>query len=143
MADDLSVPGVSGAAPRWGRIRAADGRVVSVRRRWLPLSASIVETLYLAGIGRPRDGVCVVDYHVDRGSPDYVTLDMVHSARRTGLATVMAAERCLDAIARQRAARGIVAHVTNPRITDRLLRRLGWVPHQTHWRGRHWIKRFE
>jgi hypothetical protein len=48
----------------------------------------------------------------------------------------------LDEIARIKGAHAIVCHVTNGRISDRLLRRWGWEAHCLNWKGRHFIKRF-
>ena len=53
-----------------------------------------------------------------------------------------AATLVLDAIAELKHINAIVCHVTNERITDRLLHRWGWEEHCQDWPGRHFIKRF-
>jgi len=89
-----------------------------------------------------RGDRCELFYHQPIGNPGYLSLSYVHSGARTSLSTVYLAGLVLDEIARLHRAHAIVCHVTNDRITDRLMQRLGWQAHCQQWSGRHFIKRF-
>lgn len=89
----------------------------------------------------PQDR-CELFFHQPRTSPGFLTLSYVRSGPHTSLSTFFAATLILDELAQLQKAHAIVCHVTNHRITDRLLGRWGWEPHCLDWRGRHFIKRF-
>jgi hypothetical protein len=85
---------------------------------------------------------CELFYYQPLGSPGYLCLSYVRSGARTSLGSFYLATLALDAIARVRRTKAILCHVTNDRISDRLMHRWGWQPHCHHWKGRHYIKRF-
>lgn len=128
---------------RAGRIVAESGRVVEVRRRWMPYRASLPEVFFERTFRPQPPGRCVLDYHLPRRCPGYITLDYVRSGRDTSFASFRAAIFALDRVADLHAAEAIVCHVTTPSLSDRLLRRWGWQQHCLQWKGRHWIKRFD
>ena len=134
---------VNAATLRVGRIIVDDGVPAVVRRRWLPVTASVMGVYWDIFAGRGNHRRCEIDFHVPWGSPGFVTLDYIRAGRRTGYGNLRRAVRALEQYARDRRSHAIVAHVTNPMITDRLLTRLGWEQHCLHWRGRHWIRRLE
>lgn len=127
---------------RCGRIVMRNGQLVEIRQRFLGSSASVAQVWWQARFGRCREDICVLDYHIPRGLPRFLTLDYIRSGAGTRYKTFIGACHVLDAIAELRGADAIVAHVTNAAISDRLLTRLGWQRHLKHWRGRHWIRRF-
>lgn len=128
---------------RAGRIVVRDGNLWDIRRRYLPGAASVVQAIWQAGWGRSTGSDCVIDYHTPWGMPAFLTLDYMRSGRMAGYRSFCKAVQTLEAIAEQRNAYAIVAHITNSSITDRLLRRWGWQPHCLEWKGRHWIKRLD
>jgi hypothetical protein len=128
---------------RCGRIIVCDGELVAVRRRFFNASASIAQVMWQAGWGRSDNSQCVIDYHSPLGMPGFITLDYIRSGQKAGYRTLRQAVRTLEQIARIKQVHAIVAHVTNPLITDRFLTRLGWQQHCLTWKGRHWIRRFE
>ncbi|EMI45964.1 hypothetical protein [Rhodopirellula sp. SWK7] len=125
-----------------GRIIMRAGRLVSVEQHWLRSPVSIAQVWWESNHGRLRGDECLLDYHVPRGLPSFMTLDYIRSGSETSYRTFIGACHVLNEIARLRRADAIVAHVTNVRISDRLLERLSWQRHQEHWRGRHYIRRF-
>ncbi|MFM7739370.1 MAG: hypothetical protein ACKO9H_08200, partial [Planctomycetota bacterium] len=73
---------------------------------------------------------------------NYLTLAYIHTSWATPYRTFNAALRVLDQVAEFKRSDAILCDVTNPRITERLLRRQGWERHLEQSRRRHWIKRF-
>lgn len=118
------------------------GRLVSVRRRRFGRTRTVVGAMWDAGWGRPSHDRCYLHYRRPRSVPGYIVLDYIQSGRTAGYRTFREATRVLDAIAVLCRSQAVVAHVTNPLVTDRLMQRLGWQRHLEHWRGRHFIRRF-
>mgnify|MGYP001547403131 CR=1 FL=1 len=129
---------------RWrcARIVMRGGKLECVQRRWLTGSVSVAQVWWQGYYGRRDDDVCWLDYHQPWGMPAFLTLDYIHSGRRAGYKSFIGACNVLDEIARLRGTSAIVAHVSNEKISDRLLERVGWQRHLDHWSGRHWIRRF-
>lgn len=125
-----------------GRIVTERARFTSVFGRWWPYWGNWCEYLWDARFRGVRGDRCELYYHVPWSAPTFLTLAYVHSGRQTSLSTVYAATLVLDEIARLKQSQAIVCHVTNERISDRLLERWGWQPHCRDWPGRHFIKRF-
>lgn len=140
---DLELESSRVARLRCGRIEVTDGRLVAVHPRRMVAAASVAGVWWDIFAGRGDHQRCEIDFHVPRGMPAFVTLDYIRAGRRAGYANFRRAVRTLEQIAIIKGSHAIVAHVTNPMITDRLLTRLGWQEHCLNWRGRHWIRRFE
>lgn len=137
---DQNVPRV--ALWRQGRIVTQAGRLIGVHGRWWPhwgSWAQVIWDLHTRHVGGDR---CELFYYEAWNNPGYLTLSYIHSGAQTSLSTLYLATLALDEIARLRNSQAIVCHVTNDRITDRLLRRWGWQAHCPDWSGRHFIKRF-
>src|SRR6056297_1561431 len=129
---------------RWrcGRIRFSQGRFCHVQRKYFAGSVSVAQVWWQAHYGRRKDDEGWLDYHQPLGMPGFLTLDYLSCGRQAGYATLSGLCHALDQIAKIRRAVAIVAHVTNGRISDRFLTRMGWQPHCESMRGRHWIRRF-
>ncbi|MEM9827706.1 MAG: hypothetical protein AAF958_14030 [Planctomycetota bacterium] len=124
-----------------GRIICEQDRPPVIRRRFFSTSASLAAVWWHAGLGRQDGTHCILDYHVPMGMNAFLTLDYIRSGSRAGYGVFRQSVRVLEQIAIARGSHAIVAHVTNPLISDRLLGRLGWERHCLHWRGRHFIRR--
>jgi len=125
-----------------GRIVTERGQLQAVYGRWWPHSGNMLQVYWdqlFRGLARDR---CELFYHAPLSAPQFLTVDFVHSGPATSWGTLYAASLILDEIAKIRGASAIVGHVTNRRISDRLLRRWGWEAHCLNWKGRHFIKRF-
>ena len=129
---------------RWrcGRIVMQAGKLVRIERRLMCGSASMAQVWWQAKYGRTDDDLVWLDYHQPFGMPAFLTLDYVHSGSKAGYRSFIGAINLLSDIARIRGAKAIVAHVSNGKISDRLLLRQGWQQHMPKWNGRHWIRRF-
>ncbi|MBX3422381.1 MAG: hypothetical protein KF752_12585 [Pirellulaceae bacterium] len=129
---------------RWrcGRIISQDGSLQCVQIRWWPYRGNCLQAM-LDRRWRPGWGDrCELYFHQPHGTGKFLSLSYLRSSARTSLSTVYVALLGLDEQARIRGADAIVCHVTNDRISDRLMRRWGWQPHCSGWPGRHYIKRF-
>jgi hypothetical protein len=127
---------------RAGKIVTENGQLRAVYGRWWPHAGNLLQVLWDINFRSPGHDRCQLFYHQPRSSPGFLSLGYIHSGPRTSLATFYAATLVLDEIARLKAAQAVVCHVTNSRITDRLLERWGWEAHCPNWSGRHFIKRF-
>ncbi len=124
-----------------GRIVTRNGRLQAIYGRWWPYSANLLQVHCDMSFRHLPDDRCELYYHEPRSAAGFITLSYVRTGPRTSLATLYAATLVLDEIARIKHSNAIVCHVTNRRISDRLLNRWGWQAHCQHWRGRHFIKR--
>ncbi len=125
-----------------GRIVVEDGRLQAVYGRWWPYYADAVQAHLDAAFRMVRRDRCELFYHSAKSSNGFLTLDYLRAGPHTTLSTLYGATLVLDEIARLKQSVAIVAHVTNERISNRLLERLGWQAHCLTWKGRHFIKRF-
>jgi hypothetical protein len=124
-----------------GRIVTQRGRLEAIYGRWWPHWGSMLQVQWDTRARALQQDRCELFYHQPTAAPGFLTLAYVHSGPRTSLGTFYAATLVLDEIARLKDSLAIVAHVTNLRISDRLLERWGWEAHCPHWSGRHFIKR--
>ena len=85
---------------------------------------------------------CCLYWHRPWFQSKVVALDYVRSGPQTSVATFHAAVCLLDEVARSSSSLAAVCHVTNQRISERLLQRWGWERHCLNWSGRHYIRRY-
>lgn len=130
------------AIPLRGRIHVRGGELKAINSRWLPGMASTMQIWFDSRSRQSRTDHCYLDYRASRRVPGYLTLEYIRCRPGTSYASFCVAVRVLDAIAHQRQALAIFAHVGTTRISDRLLKRFGWQPHAAKLGGRQWIKRF-
>jgi hypothetical protein len=126
---------------RSGRIVVQNGRLDAIYGRWLAYQGNLVQVLWDRHLRMMTEDRCELYYHSPRSSSGTLTLDYVRSGPRTSLSSFYGATLVLDEIARLKQAMIMVCHVTNDRISDRLLKRWGWQSHCPDWSGRHFIKR--
>ncbi|MCA9126699.1 MAG: hypothetical protein KDB22_06430 [Planctomycetales bacterium] len=127
---------------RAGKIVTQEGSLRMVSGRWLPYCGNMLQFLWDTKLRTMRGDRCELFYHQPLGSSEFITLSYTRSGATTSLATFYAATLVLDEIARLKGSKAIVCHVTNSRISDRLMARWGWQQHCLQWSGRHFIKRF-
>lgn len=127
---------------RCGRIVTAGGRLKFVQRRWLGYRASLWRVAWEQRF-RPESAItCELFYHHGWMSSDFLVLGYVRSHPQASLASFYCATLVLDEIARLKRSHAIVTELSNPRLSDRLMKRWGWDQHCLTWPGRHYIKRF-
>ena len=127
-----------------GVIEAAAGRVERVTRRRWPTTVVAASLFAPTSFGKLRGAPdrCRLYFNQPRSCPNYLTLKFVATTPGTSYATFRAALIGLDALAQLRGIDAIVCEAANPRISERLLARLGWERHHLRSRRRHYIKRF-
>jgi hypothetical protein len=132
-------------ARRYGVIEARCGAMRAVHLRPFPKFASHAEawTDRVTRNWRRAEDVCWLFYNEPRSCPGFLTLAYLVSSNKTSLASVQAALAALDEIARVKRSDAIVCDASNLRLSDRIMRRYGFVRHAETLGGRNFIKRFE
>ncbi|MBI1904293.1 MAG: hypothetical protein HYS13_24625 [Planctomycetia bacterium] len=137
---------------RYGQIEVRGGRLVRISFRlwpkfvfWLGLRWSEFCRPKRRPQGNANDESgdrCLVYYDQPFWHRNFLALKYVASSPGTSLRTLRAAAAALDLVARIKGSDAILCDVTNPRISNRALRRFGWAPLRiTAWR-RIFIRRF-
>jgi hypothetical protein len=128
----------------YGMIEVSRGKFDRVQLKPWPKLGSIVEARWVSywkNTRRPHDG-CRLFYNQPLQHRSFLALTYLESSLNTSLETVFTALRVLDRIAYIKRSDAILAEISNERISDKLLRRLGWERHREQSRQRNWIKRF-
>ena len=127
-----------------GIIETVAGELRSVRLRPWPKLASLPELWPLGPRYHSRGDAdrCLLYFNQPRRLPNYLALRYVVSTQGTSYRTFRAALVVLDSIAEIKQIDAIVCDAGNVRLSERLMARLGWEPHQpSHWH-RNYIRRF-
>lgn len=127
-----------------GVIEVTGGRLLRVRLRPWPRIVSLAETRIAGRLYHrhwPGDH-CRLYFNQPRSFPNFLVLKYAVTSAGTSWRTFHRALEALDHIARIKRSDALLCEASNRRISDRLLARLGWVPHCPG-RRRHFIKRFE
>jgi hypothetical protein len=130
---------------RYGVIEVVDGRLRRVLLRPWPKILVGPEVLWLGRwMHQRRSGDRLLLYYNHPWRfPKFLALAYALSARETSLRSVHVGMGVLDEIARLKNSDALLCDAGNLRISDRLMRRFGWVPHcPASWWHRHFIKRF-
>jgi len=128
---------------RYGVIRVEEGNFHSLTLRPWPKLISRLEIETLGRWKHRRGGdQCRLYFNFPLSSPGFLTLAYVESTRQTTWKTLRRSLEVLDWVAEVRQANAIVCELSNEKITDKAMRRVGWEPHCEHLAGRHFIKRF-
>ncbi|MCH2182271.1 MAG: hypothetical protein MK108_09725 [Mariniblastus sp.] len=129
---------------RYGLIEIRDGQFFAIHFRPWP---RIITALEVNSIGRwkhrhlTRDR-CLLYFNQPIRHRNFLALKYIFSSQGSSCRTLHQATKTLDCVARIKRSDAIVTEVFNRRISDRLMRRLGWVPHCPERSGHHYIKRF-
>lgn len=129
---------------RYGVIVCRQGRFEAIQFRPWPKIVSVAEVRFWGSRRQERAAAdeCLLYYNQPLQHSNYLTLAYIHTNWATPYRTFNAALRVLDQVAEFKRSDAILCDVTNPRITDRLLRRQGWIRHLEQSPRRQWIKRF-
>jgi hypothetical protein len=129
---------------RYGVIETARGELSRIDFRPFPKWISIVEIVYqqYRFHRRRTENRCLIYYNAPRRCPAYLVAAYILTFAGTRYDTVHRACDVLDEVARIRQSEAIVCHVTNRRMSDRVMERFGWRKQAIHPRRRHFIKRF-
>jgi hypothetical protein len=130
---------------RYGIIVVENGQFQRVVLRPWPKILVGPEVLWLGRwLHQRRGGDRVVLYYNHPWRfPNFLTLAYAISARETSMRSVRVCLEVLDEIARLKRSDALLCDAGNWRISERFMRRWGWVPHcPASWWHRHFIKRF-
>ena len=129
---------------RYGVIETAGGRFVAVHLRPWPKLLSWPELWPVGPAYHARGGAdrCWLYFNQPRQCSSFLALKYVASTRGTSYATFLAALAALDRLAELKRTDALLCDAANTRISDRLLRRLGWESHKPQRWRRNYIKRF-
>lgn len=132
------------AAARYGVIEAEAGRVAAIHLRPWPKLISWPEIWPAGPLHRARGQAdrCLLYYNQPRRHGRFLALKYVVSTAGTRYETILAAVRALDAVAELKQSDAALCDVFNPRISDRLLARLGWTAHKPQRWHRNFIRRY-
>ncbi len=125
-----------------GVIETHAGKLVAIHYRPWPRRISKLGVWFDQRFRQLPIDHCRLYWHRPWLQPAVLALDYVRSGPGTSVATFHRAVTMLDEIAMHQKSLVAVCHVTNQRISDRLLARWGWQAHCTHWSGRHFIRRY-
>lgn len=129
---------------RYGTIEVVSGELHRIRLRPWPRHGYVWEAKWLSG-WKARVGdrdTCRLHYKQPIGHQRFLALSYIESTLDTRWKSVRTAMETLDTIAFIKQSNAIVTEVTNARVTDRLMERLGYERHLESSGGRHFIKRF-
>lgn len=128
----------------YGMIEIEDEQLVAIQLRPWPKLISAVEAAWIGGWKHRRDkkNRCVLYYNQPMAHQNFLTLAYVQSTLGTSYASFRQSLMVLDHVAMIKGSDAILCEVTNLRISDRFLRRMGWERHMENSKKRHWIKRF-
>ena len=129
---------------RYGVIEAVDARLSGIHLRPWPKMISLPEALWLGRWNHQRlpGDRCWLYYNQPLGHSNFLAVKYIVSARDCSFATLKAAMTVLEEVARIKNSDAALCHITNGKISDRLLAREGWDRHCLNSYGRHYIKRF-
>ena len=132
------------ARGRYGMIETVEGKLSRIcLRPWAKMiSWPEVWPVGLKFHDRGSVDRCRLFYNQPLGMPSFLALKYVVSTPGTRYATFRASLTLLDAIAQLKQTDAIVCDAANTRLTDRLMRRMGWEAHKPERWHRNFIRRF-
>lgn len=128
----------------YGMIVAEQGAFDSLQIRPFPKISSLAEAAWIGGFShrRIRRDRVQVFYNQPIQHPNFLVAKYAVSELGTTLATLRAAFKAFNEIARIKQVDAILCHAINPRITDRFMKYWGFERHHPKGKGRHYIRRF-
>lgn len=129
---------------RYGVIVTSHGSLKTIHLRPWPTLFSLRD-LWPVGDdyhARGADDHCWLYYNQPRSMPNFLALKYIVSTRGTSYKTFRAALVVLERIAELKRTDAIVCDAANTRLSERLLARLGWEPHNPQRWHRNYIRRF-
>lgn len=128
----------------YGMIEVVDERFVAIHLRPWPKMISGIEAKWADGWGKQRSTTNKgqVFYSQPMAHTNYLTISYIVSTLQTSMTTLTLAMAVLDYVAYLKHSDAVLAEVSNTRISDRVLKRMGFEKHLFESKKRHWIKRY-
>lgn len=129
---------------RFGVIEAVDGEFRRVIFRPWPKWISIPEVLFLSAWihRRRRRDRCLLYFDQSWRQPNYLAVKYLLTYGGTSYASVVAARRAVDDVARVKGSDALVCQVSNKRLNGRIMKRWGWEPLNDSPRCTLYVRRF-
>lgn len=129
---------------RFGVIEAVDGEFRRVIFRPWPKWISIPEVLFLSAWIHRRRGRdrCLLYFDQSWRQPNYLAVKYLLTYGGTSYASVVAARRAVDDVARVKGSDALVCQVSNKRLNGRIMKRWGWEPLNDSPRCTLYVRRF-
>ncbi len=125
----------------YGEIEVCRGELHAIYPRWWPKFSSQWEAWWDSYLRKPPEDVCRFYYALPRRVPDYLIVVYVQAGPKTQFKTFFRGVKLVDEIAAIWRVKAIVCQATNPRLNERLLKRLGYVRHAFSLGENHYIRR--
>ena len=128
----------------YGMIEVVDEQLVAIHLRPWPKLISGIEAKWADSWGkkRSRKNQGQVFFRQPMTHRNYLTISYIVSTLQTSMTTLTLSLAVLDYVAYLKRSDAILAEVSNNRISDRVMKRLGFERHLLESKRRHWIKRF-
>lgn len=129
---------------RHGVIEAVEGRFRRLVLRPWPKLVSLAD-VFLFGPWfhrRSRRDRCLLYFDQPWGSPNYLAVKYLLTYGGTSYASVVAARNAIDEVARIKGSDALVCHVSNRRLSARIMTRWGWQPLNDSPRCSLFVRRF-
>ena len=128
----------------YGMIEVVDERLAAIHLRPWPKMISGIEAKWADGWAKKRSTTNQIQlfYSQPFAHRNYLTLSYIVSTLQTSMTTLTLSMAVLDYVGYLKRSDAILTEVSNNRISDRLMRRLGFERHLLDSKKRHWIKRF-
>lgn len=129
----------------YGIIEVIDGEFKCIKFKPWPKIISSMEIGLFGARSHDQGDIkdhCRLYYNQPFFHKRYLALKYVVSTHGTSFRSFRLATRILDEVARIKNTDAIVCEVTNPSISNRLMKRWGWEKHLQDRPSRHFIKRF-
>jgi hypothetical protein len=118
------------------------GQLVVVQARWWPRWGTVFGAMMDRVARNLPDDECRFYYAFPRTSPGFMSLLYVHAGEKTTYKTFHQGIAAIESLAKLNRSQAIVCQVTNDRLTERMMRRWGYVKHAEHLGRDHYIRRF-
>ncbi|MCH7752704.1 MAG: hypothetical protein IH898_11190 [Planctomycetes bacterium] len=128
----------------YGVIETGGGELIAIHFRLWPKLIAWPE-VWPAGPVYHASGApdrCLLYYNQPWRFPNFLALKYIVSTRETSCATIRAALMTLDGVARTKGTDALLCDAFNTRLSDWLMKRLGWQPHRPQRWHRNYVKRF-
>jgi hypothetical protein len=130
---------------RYGMIEVIEGRFRRVVLRPWPTVLVGPEVVWFGKWQHRRQhgDRLLLYYNQPRRFSNFLALVYAVSSRQTSLRSIHVGSQVMEEIARLKRSDALLCDLSNWRISERFMRRLGWEPHcPTFWWHRHFIRRF-
>ena len=127
----------------WAAEFLVDESTVTIQQRIWPRIASRFDVYWDEKFASCDSRSCKVFFSFPKSAPGFMTINYVRTGPQTGYQIIAKAVNIAEQIAIARSCQAIVCQVISSRISARVMRRWGYVPHAQSVGNGHFIRRLE